>query len=279
MNHKPIVAILYDFDHTLSKTEMQNFGFIPSLGMTPEEFWSKTGEFCQKSGCEKILGYLYVMIQEARAHGVKLTKEYLQEMGKPVEFFPGVSTWFSRINAYGESCGVRVEHYLVSSGNKEIAEGSSIANEFKEIYGCEYLFDAATGEAVWPKLAINYTQKTQYFYRIAKGVYDQTDDAGVNEKKPDKRIPYSNIVYIGDGMTDVPSMIVVKNSGGKSIAVYPRGEEDKVKDLYEDGRVNYVCVADYGAGSPIEKVMKLIIQGVQVNEQLKIRENKNPFFD
>ena len=236
-------------------------------------------EFTAETGCEKILSYLYMEMKIAKEKGIKLTKKWLREQGKNIQFFPGVTSWFQRINDYGKEHGVRVEHYLVSSGNKEIVEGCEIAKEFKVMYGCEFIFDKQTGEAIWPKLAINYTQKTQYFFRISKGVYDANDDIGVNEKKPDRRIPYSNMVYIGDGMTDIPSMIIVKNNGGKSIAVYPEGKEDKVQDLYSDGRVNYVCAANYKEGSNLEKVMKLIIQGVQINHQLRSQENKNPFQD
>ncbi len=279
MNKKPIVAILYDFDSTLSSSDMQNFGLIPAMGMTPAEFWGATTRFTEETGCEKILSYLYMEMKIAKEKGIKLTKKWLREQGKNIQFFPGVTSWFQRINDYGKEHGVRVEHYLVSSGNKEIVEGCEIAKEFKVMYGCEFIFDKQSGEAIWPKLAINYTQKTQYFFRISKGVYDANDDIGVNEKKPDRRIPYSNMVYIGDGMTDIPSMIIVKNNGGKSIAVYPEGKEDKVQDLYSDGRVNYVCAADYKEGSNLEKVMKLIIQGVQINDQLRSQENKNPFQD
>lgn len=279
MNKKPICAILYDFDSTLAITDMQNFGFIPAMDMSKEEFWARTGKFSAETGCEKILSYLYVMKEVAEEKGIKLDKAFLQECGKPIKFFPGVTTWFDRINEYGKEHGVKIEHYLVSSGNKEIVEGCQIASQFKVIYGCEYIFDKETGIAIWPKLAINYTQKTQYFFRISKGVYDATDDVGVNEKKPDRRIPYSNIVYIGDGMTDIPSMIIVKNNGGKSIAVYPKGKEDRVVSLYENGRVNYSCVADYSAGKDLEKVLKLIIQGIAINESLRSRENQNPVFD
>jgi phosphoserine phosphatase len=275
MNKKPIVAILYDFDSTLSKSDMQNFGFIPALGMTPAEFWGATTKFSEETGCERTLSYLYMMVKLTKEKGIKMDKAWLNTMGKNIQFFPGVLTWFKRINDYGKEAGVRVEHYLVSSGNKEIVEGSAIANEFKVLYACEFLYDK-DGNPTWPKLAINYTQKTQYFFRISKGVYDANDDIGVNEKKPDRRIPYSNMVYIGDGMTDIPAMIIVKNNGGKSIAVYPEGQEAKVAGLYEDGRVNYVCPANYSANSEIEKVLKLIIQGVVINESLKTRENKNP---
>ena len=276
---KPIVAIMYDFDSTLAKSDMQNFGFIPALGMTPEQFWRKTSDFCEKTGMERTLGYLYVMKKSCEEKGIQMTQEWLKEQGKAIEFWPGVKEWFTRTNDYGKELGLKIEHYLVSSGNKEIVEGCSIAKEFKIIYGCEFYFDPHSGEAVWPKLAINFTQKTQYFYRISKGVWDTTDDVGVNEKRPDRRIPYSNMVYIGDGMTDIPAMIVAKNSGGKSIAVYPSGNEDKVQGLFQDGRVNYVCPADYRQGKELDKVMRLILQGIAINESLATRENTNKTVD
>jgi 2-hydroxy-3-keto-5-methylthiopentenyl-1-phosphate phosphatase len=275
MNKKPIVAILYDFDSTLATSDMQNFGFIPALGMTPAEFWGKTTEFSNKTGVERTLSYLYMMCKMTKEKGIKMTEEWLHTMGENIEFFPGVLDWFSHINQFGLEHGVKVEHYLISSGNKEIVAGCKIAKEFRVLYACEFLFDPITKEPVWPKLAINFTQKTQYFFRISKGVYDANDDVGVNSKTPEHRIPYSNIIYIGDGMTDIPAMIIAKNNGGKSIAVYPRGQEDKVETLYRDGRVNYVCPADYRAGKDLDKVMQLIIQGVAINETLGVRENKD----
>ncbi|MCR5348001.1 MAG: haloacid dehalogenase-like hydrolase [Bacilli bacterium] len=276
MSKKPILAILYDFDSTLSPTDMQAYGFIPRMGMTPEQFWARTGEFAKATGCEKILSYLYTMVEVAKEQGIQLTREFLNDCGKGITFYPGVTTWFRRINEYGESKGIKVEHYLVSSGNKEIVEGCSIASEFKKMYGCEFIFDSKTGEAIWPKLAINYTQKTQFFFRISKGVFDTTDDDSVNQKVPERRIPYSNIVYIGDGMTDVPAMLVVKNNGGRSIAVYPKGKGDKVVGLKDDGRVNFTSIADYSSGKKLEKILRLIIDSVAIREQMDYFEGQDP---
>ena len=272
---KPIVAILYDFDATLATSDMQNFSFIPSLGLTPEEFWGQTKEFSEKTGCEKTLGYIYTMIAECKKRGIKMTRSFLREQGKGIKFWPGVDTWFERINKFGEENGVEVEHYLVSSGNKEIVEGCSIYKYFKMVYGCEFIFDE-NDEPIWPKLVINYTQKTQYFYRVSKGAFDINDDVGVNEKNRNRRVPYSNIVYIGDGLTDIPAMILAKNNGGHSIAVYPEGREGKVvDDLYHDGRVNYVAPADYREGKELDEIMRLIIKGISINESLKQRGNMN----
>ena len=168
---KPIIAIMYDFDKTLSSQDMQNYNFIPNLGLTPAEFWSKTEEVCVKHNMDKILGYMYVMMAECKAKGIKLTKEYLKSLGSGVELFKGVDTWFDRINAYGEELGLRIEHYIISSGTKEIIEGCKVAKEFKRIYGCEFMYgDDKT--AIWPKMAINYTNKTQYVYRISRGALE-----------------------------------------------------------------------------------------------------------
>ena len=276
MSKKPIVAILYDFDATLSPTDMQAYGFIPAMGMTPDQFWARTGEFSKATGCEKILSYLYTMVAVAREKGIKLTRQFLNECGRSVQFYPGVTTWFKRINEYAETKGVRVEHYLVSSGNKEIVEGCAIAQEFKKLYGCEFIYDKKSGEAIWPKLAINYTQKTQYFFRISKGVFDTTDDDSVNQKSGKRRISYSNFVYIGDGMTDVPSMLIVKNNGGRSIAVYPKGKEQKVIGLKDDGRVNYVAVADYSSGRRLERIMRLISDSAAIRDAMDYFEGQGP---
>ena len=257
MAKQPIVAIMYDFDKTLSTTDMQNYSFIPNLGLTPEEFWGATGEFSAKEGVERILSYMYMMIKKAKEKGIPMTKEYLRECGKSIKFFPGVTTWFKRINEYGASKGVKVEHYLVSSGTKEIVEGCAIYPEFTQAYGCEYYYE--NDVPVWPKLAINYTQKTQFFFRIAKGAVDVTNDNAVNEKNTDLRIPYSNIVYMGDGMTDIACMTLVKKNGGRSIAVYPEKESAKVRQIYLDGRCNFYCQADYSAGSDMEKMIQLIM--------------------
>ncbi|HOE54103.1 MAG: HAD family hydrolase [Bacilli bacterium] len=266
---KPIIAIIYDFDKTLTTTDMQNYNFIPALGMTPEEFWGETGKFSDKTGVERILSYMYMMIVKAREKGINLTKEFLYEQGKNMEYFDGVLTWFDRINEYGEKKSIKIEHYLISSGTKEIIEGSEIAKHFKAIFGCEFYFDPQTKLPVWPKLAINYTAKTQFYFRITKGILDVSEDNALNRKLVDHRIPHRNIIYIGDGMTDVPVMLLVKQNGGHSIAVYPKGEREKVEYLYTDGRVNFVARADYTEKSDINSIVRLIIDQVSIAEQIE----------
>lgn len=270
---KPIVAIVYDFDKTLCSEDMQNYSFIPALGMTPEEFWGATSVFSEKTNVERILSYMYMMIKLAKDKGIKLTKEYLKGLGKDIKFYPGVLTWFKRINEYGESLGIQVEHYLVSSGTKEIIDGCAIADQFKAIYGCEFLF-GEDGLPIWPKLTINYTAKTQFIYRITKGVLDVTDDSNVNRRINTKRVPFQNIVYLGDGMTDIPCMALVKESGGKSIAINTKDSKDKAMELYNENRVNFICKADYSSNSQLEKVIKLVINSVAITTELTTVETK-----
>ena len=270
---QPIIAILYDFDKTLATDDMQNFSFIPSLGMEPSEFWGETQKFSNKTGMENILAYMYMMIEKAKEKGISLTKEYLNKLGKDVKFFEGVTQWFKRINAYGEELGVKVEHYILSSGTKEIIEGTSIAKEFKEIYACEFLFNEQ-GVATWPKIAINYTAKTQFLFRVSKGALNSRDDVGVNTRTDSRRVPFSNIVYIGDGLTDIPCMTLVKERGGKSIAIYPKGKKDKVFPLFEENRVNYICKGDYSVNSDLDKIVKLIISQVSILDTLLHKESE-----
>ena len=267
MAKQPIIGIMYDFDKTLSTTDMQNYDFIPSLGMTPAEFWGATSDFTDATGVERILSYMYMMIAKAEEKGIKMDREFLRECGKNIKFYPGVSTWFKRINEYGESKGVQIEHYLVSSGTIEIVEGCSIYSNFTKAWGCEYYYK--DGRPIWPKLAINYTQKTQFYFRISKGIVDVKDDNSVNEKTPERRIPYRNIIYMGDGMTDIACMTLVKKNGGTSIAVYPEKDWEKVKQIYTDGRVSYYCRADYSAGSQMEQMIKLIIDSAAINDEIE----------
>ena len=271
--NKPTIGILYDFDKTLCTTDMQEYDLIKNLGMKPSEFWGAAAEITKEHEVEKILAYMFIMIQKCKERGIPLTQEYLRSCGENVELFDGVLTWFDRINAFGESMGVKVEHYIISSGTAEIIEGTPIAKYFKRIYACKFMYDE-NGEAVWPALAINYTLKTQYIYRISKGTLDVTDDYNLNRVQDHslRSIAYHNMIYIGDGLTDIPCMKLVKERGGKSIAVYPKGHSEHVKPLVEDSRINCVCVADYSPNSTMEKIVKLMIEKMAVLEKLKQQE-------
>ena len=279
MSKKPVVAIMYDFDKTLCTTDMQNYSFIPSVNMTPPEFWSATQEFGDKHQVEKILAYMYMMVKCAKDNNIKLSKQLLKKMGENIVYYPGVLEWFDRINKFGEENGVKVEHYVISSGTKEIIEGSSIAKKFTQIFGCEFYFDKDDdGDlvALWPKLTINYTQKTQFVFRISKGVKKISEDDKVNARmnKEQRHVQYQNMIYIGDGITDIPCMQLIKDKGGISIAVYNSKKNINAKQLFKDDRVNFICEADYSKGSEIDTIVSAQIQKISINEKLIDRKIK-----
>ena len=265
----PIIAFLYDFDKTLCTTDMEDYAFIPSLGCTPSEFWGKANEFGWQNRMDGLLAYMYTMIQECAAQGIKLDRPFLNRCGQSIQLFPGVRDWFARINAFGESLGVQVEHYVISSGLREIIEGSGIAHEFREIYACEFYYNE-NGDACWPKLDVNFTNKTQFVYRINKGILDVSRDKELNDSMPDdsKRIPFTNMIYMGDGLSDVPCMKMMRAYGGQAIAVYQASNRAGVEDLLAKGRVDYIFQADYRAGSALEATVQDIIRKMAVTDRL-----------
>lgn len=273
---KPIAAIMYDFDKTLSTKDMQEYAFIPGIGMTADEFWGECNRITKENKMDQILSYMYVMLREARGKKL-LNRQEFNKLGETVELFSGVDSWFERINAYGEEIGVKVEHYIISSGIKEIIEGTPIAKYFKEIYAAEFLYDD-DNVPVWPAMAVNYTSKTQFLFRINKGVLDVTEHRELNEYTPEeeRRIPFTNMIYIGDGFTDVPCMKLVKLNGGHSIAVYSE-EDDSARDIMKQGRVDYITETDYSKDSKLEKTVFSILDLVKANHittQIKLQNTK-----
>ncbi len=266
---RPIIAFLYDFDKTLCTTDMQNYAFIPGLGMTPAEFWAEANGFGRRHRMDGILAYMYIMLREAERRDRPFTREDLVEKGRGIELFPGVEDWFRRINAFGETQGVQVEHYVISSGLREIIEGSSISREFREIYASEFYYDQA-GRPVWPKLAVNFTAKTQFVYRINKGVLDVSDDKTLNDSMPDdsKRVPFTNMIYMGDGLSDVPCMKMMRAYGGQAIAVHQAANRAGVEELLARGRVDYIFPADYREGTGLDETVKNIIRKMAITDRL-----------
>lgn len=270
---KPIIAIIYDFDKTLCDQDMQNYTFIPNLKMTPEEFWNEIGDFSKTENMEGILSYLYYMVKKSNEKGIPVTKDYLTSMGKDVKLYQGVNEWFERINQFGKEHGAIIEHYIISSGIKDIISSTFIAKYFKAIYACDFYYDEK-GNAVWPKIAINFTGKTQYLYKINKGILDETDATEVNKKHKEKRIPFRNMIYIGDGLTDIPCMTMLKKSGGKSIGIYTQKNKEQVQQFLIDDRINYICPANYKEHSYLDKIVKLIIKTSCLVSELSELEEK-----
>jgi hypothetical protein len=266
---KPIIALLYDFDKTLCTTDMQNYAFIPALGMTPTDFWTLANTFGQENHMDALLAYMYTMIAECRRRNIRLDRDFLIRCGRDIQLFPGVTDWFARINDFGQSQGVEIEHYVLSSGLKEIIEGSPIAHEFKHVFAGTFLYDA-NGEAEWPGISVDYTTKTQFLFKISKGIFSSRDNKQVNESIADdkKRIPFTHMIYFGDGDTDVPCMKIVGMFGGHSIAVYdPQNERKKATaaKLKRQGRVAFAVPAVYTPDAPAFRVVTAIIDKIKAD--------------
>jgi len=274
---RPVIALCYDFDKTLSPDDMQAQGYIQTV--QPEgsdvigDFWKESNSRAAANNMDKNLAYMYTMKKKARGQ-IVFTKEKLADYGSKVALFQGVKDWFKRIRDYGAKRGIIIEHYIISSGLKEMIEGTSIAKEFKELYATSFYFDE-DGVAVWPAQVVNYTNKTQFLFRISKGVLDVNDDAVNDSFAPDEiRVPFRNMVYLGDSDTDIPCMKLVNSQGGYSIGVFNPDEKDKVKaknkvyKMMRDNRISYFAPADYSEGSELDELVKLIIDKTVYNEKL-----------
>ena len=273
---KTKVALVYDFDETLSTTYMQDYVLIPELGMKPETFWKKANQWSVDHCADQVTGSMYYFTKVAREKKIKLNKENLFCCGSLIEYYEGVKTWFDRINKYGKYLDLDIEHYIISSGYEEIIEGCSIRKYFKDVFGCSFAFDDK-GYPVWPARVINYSTKVQYLSKINKGL-KKTDDKAVNEYTPDdkRRIPYRRIIYFGDGLTDIPSMKMVKERNGNAIAVYkPKShQKDKAIKLLRENRVNFALPADYSEGKDIDTVVKTILNKIAMERDLEILKAK-----
>jgi len=260
---RPIVALIYDFDKTLSPKDMQEYTFLPGINVDPGDFWGSCRKVAVEHEMDGILTYMYLMQHMAQG-SMPLNRETLRKLGEGVEFFPGVETWFARINEIGASMGMDVEHYIISSGKTEIIRGSRVGHEFNAISAADYCYDEY-GRPVWPSSAVNYTSKTQYLFRINKGILDVTNDTDLNAYTPEyrRRIPFSNMIYIADGLTDVPCMKMTKQKGGFSIAVHPPGQTELADDMLLQGRADFSSETDYSAGSELEEIVTLLMRRIR----------------
>lgn len=274
MTRKPIVALIYDFDGTLSPGNMQEFGFIQAIGKTPEEFWKMSDGIAAGQDASNILAYMKLMVDEAKKNDIKLKRSEFKKFGKDIKLFEGVTSWFDLVNEYGKSRGVRIEHYINSSGLKEIIEGCPIAKQFKHIFASTFIYDSK-GEAEWPGIAVDYTAKTQFIFKINKGIFSARDTNQVNESiaEDKKRIPFTQMIYVGDGETDVPCMKIVSMFGGHSIAVYnPEnpGKQAVAEKLLRQGRVNFITPANYSHYSRTFKIVCGIIDKIKADWSLSL---------
>ena len=270
-NKMPRMAICYDFDKTLSPDDMQTFTLIPSFGIDKGTFWKESNDIAKNNLMDNNLAWMLQLKYYSTLKRLPIKRDYFNEIGKEVPLYQGVVSWFDRINQYALQKGIEVEHYIISSGLKEIIEGSKIAPNFKRIYASSYLY-SADGVAEWPAQAINYTNKTQFIFRIAKGFLEEWDER-VNDSMDecDLRIPYENIVYIGDSATDIPCMRLVKSKGGYSIGVFDpeKNNRKKVYQLFNEERINYYAPANYSARSKMTTYLKQIIDQISAKETIK----------
>lgn len=273
--HPVRAAIVYDFDGTLARGNLQERSFIPAIGVEREAFWKEVRSLARREDADEILVYMRLMLEKARAAGVPVTRRMLRDHGRNPDFFAGVEGWFDRINAFAAGYGLVLEHYVISSGNYEMIEGCAIFNEFRRVFASRFMYDA-DGAAIWPGVAINYTTKTQFLFRINKGVDNSWDNEAINAWMPEERrpLPFRRMIFIGDGMTDIPSMKMVMTQGGSAIGVldpqawFDHRDTGKIHDLIAEDRVNFVAPADYSADSVLDVIVKGVIGRIGLREEI-----------
>jgi len=269
-------ALIYDFDGTLARGNMQEVTFIPSVGMGVGDFWGEADRLTKSADGDNILMYMQLMLQRARENGRPITRTLLKEHGEDVKLFDGLKSdltgkgWFERIDAIGARYGLEIEHYIVSAGLEEMIEGCPIRPAFRHVFASKFAYDDH-GVAIWPAVGVNYTTKTQYLFRINKGVLNHWDHERINKFIPDdaRAVPFERMIFLGDGDTDVPTMKMMHTKGGFSIAVYdPRNSErdqEKIYGLISEDRVNFVAAADYREGQPLDLIVKGLLGRIAIN--------------
>lgn len=265
------VAFCYDFDGTLCKGNMQEYGFMKTLGISPDDFWGKCAEQTKQHGMDSNLSYMKCMLDEAKARKKVFRREDFIRCGADVVLFDGVTEWFDRINEYARKKGVIISHYLISSGLEEIVQGTPIYKKFAKIFAGSFVYNGY-GEAIWPARTVSYTEKTQYLFRINKNRLEYSDDVNEAMREDERKIPFSHMIYFGDGQTDVPCMSLLADYKGYSVGVYQPHKpscKKQAEKLFAEGRVNLIAPADYSAGKKIDRYVKKVIDKIHADEQLK----------
>ena len=255
-------AIVYDFDGTLAKGNIQEHSFMPELGIDCQAFWDRVNQLAHDHNSDSILVFMWQMLEQARSRNVPVTYQELKRHGARTPLFAGVEAWFPRMNEYASQRGLELSHYVVSSGNAEMIEGCAIYDQFTKVFASKFIYDD-NGVAIWPGVAVNYTTKTQYLFRINKGVSNHWDNDSVNRWQPmnERFQPFTRMIFIGDGDTDIPSMKMVRHQGGFSVAVYDAElwQRQKLHKLISEDRVDFVAPADYTEQSQLEVIIKGIL--------------------
>lgn len=273
------MAIAYDFDGTLAPGNMQEYNFIPDLNMDKGAFWEEANELAKTHDMDEVLAYMHLMLIKAKEKNIPIREEVFMKYGEKITFFPGVETYFERINAYAASKNIHLEHFIISSGLREFVKGTAIGKCFKAIYASGFQYDD-NGCACWPALVVNYTNKTQFLFRINKGIYNSYDNTLINKSMPEdeRAVPFSNLIYIGDGETDVPAMKMVNLYGGTTIAVYnpksvatahrPKSSKEICLDLIRHNRADYIAPTNYTEGGELDVMLHKIIDKIAMEQDL-----------
>lgn len=270
---KKEIALIYDFDGTLAKGNLPEHKLFPKLGIDKEKFWQEADAIKTKHDSDAVLAYMHLLVQKAREKNTELSKEMLAQAGEDIKLFSGVKDWFDRINKFSDK-DYEIKHYIISSGLHEIIETTPIGQEFKKIFACKYLYDEA-GKILGPAVAINYTTKTQYLFRINKGILNHYDDKGLNTwmKMDERPVPFRRMIYLGDGDTDIPAMKMVRHNAGTSIGIFDQADwtdkkhQKKIYKLISEDRVSYVAPADYSDGSQLDIIVKGVLDRI-ISEKL-----------
>ena len=266
------LAVVYDFDGTLTKRPMQEYTVLPKIKVKGADFWKESNLEAKKHKADEMLTYMRLLIEKFNETHIPFKRDELVKLGAKIPYYKGVETWFDRLNNYVKDVSggsVKVKHYIISAGLKEILDGVSIKKHFQRVYASEYFFNH-NGIATFPKVVITDTTKTQYLFRINKGRECQNDDINSYMPEEQRPIPFDNMIYIGDGLTDVPCMKVTRQGGGHAVAVYsPRDSLAKAKcqQLQKAGRIDCYANADYREGRVLEQqvqgLAKLVVAKVQ----------------
>jgi len=263
-----VVALVYDFDGTLTPQPMQEYTVLPEIGIRRgKKFWDAVTEEAIRTGGEEIVTYMRLMIEMSKQKRYPVTPKALNSLAKNINYYPGVKTFFKRIDNYVKTQldeSVELRHYIISAGLKEIISGTSIAKHFYKIFASEYYYDEY-GQATFPKVIVNDTVKTQFIFRINKGKESLHENINLHMPMASRPIPFQNILYIGDGLTDVPCMTVIRKNGGYAIAVYRPNDAKGLKtckELLKAGRVNFIAEADYRKNKQLDRLVKLLLDNI-----------------
>ena len=267
------IALVYDFDGTLIPKTMQDYTIIPRLKLRSDKFWSDIMEEAEATDGEVMMIYMRQLITRASSMNIKITKSEFKLMASKIEYFKGVFTWFDNINKYlkNNHKRIKVAHYVISAGHHEILESTAIRKKLKNVFGSQYYFNEQ-GHATFPKVVVTDTAKTQFLFRINKGKEKVSDSINSHMPEELRPIPFENMIYIGDGLTDVPSMALIKKQNGHSVSVYPKGSKKQKKvsnDLLAAKRVDFIAEANYARNSVLFKRICLIID--MISARIKYR--------